>query len=154
MNNRLTIKQEKFIQNLIQGMSQREAYKNAYNALNMKDETIDTKACNLLKKDKVGARYNELLEEIRKKDLENSIMTAEKRRKWLSDIINGKEKETLINKIGGVSIPLEVDVDITTKLKALDILNKMDGEYTQKVENKVTMSYEEELQKVVDEDEY
>ena len=35
----LTIKQEKFVQNLINGMSQREAYKNSYNASKMKDKT-------------------------------------------------------------------------------------------------------------------
>ena len=37
----LTTKQEIFVQRLIEGNSQREAYKFAYNAENMKDETIE-----------------------------------------------------------------------------------------------------------------
>ena len=37
----LTAKQEKFVQELIKGKSQREAYKEAFNCKNMKDETID-----------------------------------------------------------------------------------------------------------------
>ena len=41
----LTPKQEMFVQALIAGKSQREAYKEAYNATNMKDETIDVRAC-------------------------------------------------------------------------------------------------------------
>ena len=63
----LTPKQEMFVQALIAGKSQREAYKEAYNAANMKDETIDVRACELLKKSKVKVRYEELLEEHKQK---------------------------------------------------------------------------------------
>ena len=52
----LTPKREKFVQNLIQGMSQREAYKNSFNAKNMSDRTIDNKAYKLFKTDEVRAR--------------------------------------------------------------------------------------------------
>ena len=67
---KLTQKQEKFVQALISGKSQREAYKEAYNAVNMKDATIDSKACLLLKKDYVRARYEELraVEEARQRE--------------------------------------------------------------------------------------
>ena len=65
----LTPKQEKFVQALVAGKSQREAYKAAYNATNMKDETIDRKACELLKNGKVTARYDELMEEHKNKAL-------------------------------------------------------------------------------------
>ena len=65
----LTPKQEKFTQELVAGKSQREAYKAAYNAANMKDETIDRKACELFKNGKVKARYNELMEEHKNKAL-------------------------------------------------------------------------------------
>lgn len=57
----LTNKQERFVQELVKGKSQREAYKTAYDASRMKDSTIDSKACNLLKQDKVKARYDELM---------------------------------------------------------------------------------------------
>ena len=61
----LTTKQEIFVQRLIEGYSQREAYKFAYDCENMKDETIDTRASRLLKECKVSARYEELKNELK-----------------------------------------------------------------------------------------
>jgi len=69
----LTPKQEKFIQNIVSGMSQREAYKKSYNAKNMADDTIDNKACKLFNSDKIRARYQELMKRLENK----AIMTAE-----------------------------------------------------------------------------
>lgn len=122
----LTIKQEKFVQNIVKGMSQREAYKSSYNAKNMKDDTIDNKACNLFKQDKIRARYEELLKRIEDK----AIMTAEERQIWLSKVVKGD-----------IKITREYDDEIkeyepymSDRLKAMDILNKMSGEYTQKIE--------------------
>lgn len=63
----LTIKQEIFVQRLVEGYSQREAYKFAYDCENMKDETIDTRASRLLKECKVSARYEELKNELKQK---------------------------------------------------------------------------------------
>ena len=63
----LTTKQEIFVQRLIEGYSQREAYKFAYDCENMKDETIDTRASRLLKECKVSARYEELKNELKQK---------------------------------------------------------------------------------------
>lgn len=56
----MTLKQEKFVEELIKGKSQREAYKAAFNCSRMKPETIDSNASRLLKKDKVAARFTEL----------------------------------------------------------------------------------------------
>lgn len=56
----LTIKQERFVEELIKGKSQREAYKAAYNAENMKDASIDKKASELFKKVEIKGRYEEL----------------------------------------------------------------------------------------------
>ena len=63
----LTTKQELFIQGLIKGYSQREAYKLAYEADNMKNESIDVKASNLFKQDKIRLRYEELKNELKEK---------------------------------------------------------------------------------------
>lgn len=63
----LTTKQEIFVQRLIEGYSQREAYKFAYDCENMKNETIDTRASRLLKESKVSARYEELKNELKQK---------------------------------------------------------------------------------------
>ena len=57
----LTQKQEKYVRGLVAGLSQREAYKQAYNAENMKDTTIDARASKLLAEYKVNKRYRELL---------------------------------------------------------------------------------------------
>ena len=67
----LTPKQEKFVMALISGMSQRQAYKFAYNYENMKDTTIDVKACELFKKDKIQLRYNQLIKEKQQNILKN-----------------------------------------------------------------------------------
>ena len=80
----LTTKQEIFVQRLIEGYSQREAYKFAYNAENMKDETIDARASKLLKEYKVSTRYDELMEEHKKQALW-SRAKAEEKLMWLLD---------------------------------------------------------------------
>ena len=63
----LTIKQEIFVQRLIEGYSQREAYKFAYNCEKMKDTTIDVEASKLLSNPKVSIRYEELKNELKQK---------------------------------------------------------------------------------------
>ena len=122
----LTIKQEKFIQNIVQGMSQREAYKNSYNANNMKDSTIDKKASELFQKGEIRGRYEELLKKIEDK----TIMTAEERQIWLSKVVKGDIK---ITRESDDEIK-EYEPYMSDRLKAMDILNKMSGEYTQKIE--------------------
>ena len=67
----LTPKQEKFVMALISGMSQRQAYKFAYDAENMKDATIDTRACRLFKSGKIQLRYNQLIKEKQQNILKN-----------------------------------------------------------------------------------
>lgn len=131
----LTIKQEKFVQNLIKGMSQREAYKNSYNASKMKDEVIDTKASLLFKEDKIRKRYEELTEKLE----DEAIMSAKERMKWLSKVINGEIKEkTAVLKTDSEGnsqlIEQEFPSKLDTKLKAIDTLNKMDNSYKQTIE--------------------
>ena len=63
----LTTKQEIFVQRLIEGYSQREAYKFAYNCEKMKDTTIDVEASKLLSNPKVSIRYEELKNELKQK---------------------------------------------------------------------------------------
>jgi phage terminase small subunit len=57
----LTDKQEKFVQGLIAGKSQREAYRAAYpRSLNWTDKSVDETASKLLKNPKVFPRYEDL----------------------------------------------------------------------------------------------
>ena len=81
----MTQRQEKFVRALIAGKSQRQAYKEAYNAANMKDKTIDERASVLFKNDKIKTRYNELLEEHKNKALYT-------REEMVNDLIWIKEK--------------------------------------------------------------
>lgn len=67
----LTPKQEKFVMALINGMSQRQAYKFAYDAENMKDATIDTKACRLFKSGKIQKKYDKLMKEKQQSIIKN-----------------------------------------------------------------------------------
>lgn len=137
MAEKLTLKQEKFVQNLIKGMSQREAYKNSYDAKNMKDETIDTRACELFKNSKIKARYEELLKRLEDK----AIMSAEERMKWLSKVIKAdiKVEREYDNEVK------EYDPYMSDRLKAMDILNKMDGQYTTKIEGNISVEKIEDL---------
>lgn len=63
----LTTKQEIFVQKLIEGCSQRESYKFAYETSNMKNETIDKRASELFSKGEIKGRYEELKNELKQK---------------------------------------------------------------------------------------
>ena len=63
----LTTKQEIFVQRLIEGYSQREAYNFAYEASNMKNETIDKRASELFSKGEIKGRYEEVMNELKEK---------------------------------------------------------------------------------------
>lgn len=63
---RMTPKREKFCQNIVKCMSQRAAYKDAFNPPNMKDYVIDREASALCRNPVVAARIKEIQEEIRK----------------------------------------------------------------------------------------
>ena len=66
----LTSKQEKYVQGLVAGLSQRQAYIQAYQkASDWKENSVDRQASTLLKNPKVLARYNALMEEHKNKAL-------------------------------------------------------------------------------------
>ena len=73
----LTLKQERFVKALVEGKSQRQAYREAYpSSLTWKNESVDNKASKLFADAKIKARYNELMKEIHKEALytrENAI---------------------------------------------------------------------------------
>ncbi len=56
----LTDKQEKFIEEIISGKTQIEAYKSAYDASKMKDSSIRSRASEVFLNPNVQARYNEI----------------------------------------------------------------------------------------------
>ena len=119
-------KQEKFIQNIVNGMSQRQAYKDAYSA-KYSNKSIDEKASTLFNSEKVQERYRELLKKLE----DESIMSAIERRRWLTKVIKGDIKHTSYDGNGN---SYENEAYISDKMKAIDIMNKMDGEYINKLE--------------------
>lgn len=61
---KLTPKQELFVQGIITGLSQRQAYRQAYpSAVKWRDKVVDNKASELLKNGEVLVRYRELLKQ-------------------------------------------------------------------------------------------
>lgn len=123
----LTAKQEKYCLNVAKGMTYIDAYKDAYNTENMKDDVIYVKASELNKNGKISVR----IEELRSKAEDEAIMSAIERKKWLTKVINGEVTHTSYDSNGKA---YENEAYISDKLKALDTLNKMDGEYTTKIE--------------------
>lgn len=93
----LTPKREKFVRNLISGMSQREAYKNAYDTERMKQSTIDKKASEIVKLPEVAQRIAELKE----KFTERALYTREQAVKdllWMQDNARDDIETNGINK--------------------------------------------------------
>ena len=73
---KLTDKQERFVQELVKGKSQREAYKVAYSDCKASDKTIDEYACRLIKQDKVLARYRVLHDRLMEEAEKECIISA------------------------------------------------------------------------------
>ncbi len=137
----LTAKQEKFIQNIVKGMSQRDAYKDAYDTTSMSEGAIDVEASRLLQNPKVALRQKELIDAIAKP----TIMTAQERMEYCTKVLLGEitEKATVV--VDGETVEVDIQANLTTKSKFLDILNKMSGEYTTKIEGSVSVKLEDLL---------
>ena len=128
---------EKFAQCLATGFSQRKAYRAAYpKSEKWKDTTVDSKASVLAKNDKVLERLLELAKE----SSSHAVMNARERKEWLTSVIMKDEEE------------------MKDRLKAVDILNRMDGEYVEKIQmsgsinNPMEGLTTEELKKLIDDD--
>ena len=120
----LTPKQEQFAKAIaLDGMSYSDAYRSAYDTSNMSDKTVNEKASLMKDKDKIRARIKELRDEVDSP----KIMTAQKRKEWLTGIIN------------------DPNMDVNAKLKASDQLNRMEGEYVTKVEGNLSVAKLEDL---------
>lgn len=138
----LNVQQERFIQNIVKGMSQREAYKEAYNAT-YDNNAIDVNASKLFNEAKVQLRYKELLQELEDK----SIMSAKERMKWLTEVVKNIQKEDIytVNSDGETVLVSSRNADLNTKLKAIETLNKMSGEYTTKLEGNIAIEKLEDV---------
>ena len=114
----LTPKQDKFARCVAEGMTQADAYRTAYNVENMKDNTIHNEAYKLMTSQEITMRIKELRNEID----DEAIMSARERAIKLSEMARCGDPDT--------------------SLKAMEMLNKMTGRYTQKVEASVSQEVE------------
>lgn len=72
----LTAKQEAFCQGIADGLGQAEAYRAAYDAEGMKDNTIYPLASKLMKNSKITARIAELKSQVQEKQLWSREMSV------------------------------------------------------------------------------
>lgn len=105
----LSPKQEKFCQCIVSGMSGKDSYLTAYNCNS--DRVARNEAAVLLKRDDITERIQELNKPVQNHAINTAISEREKKRSILWDFINNPDK------------------DDSTRLKAIDLLNKMDSEY-------------------------
>lgn len=114
----LTPKQDKFARCVASGMTQADAYRSAYNTANMQDSTIHNEAYKLMQSQEITTRIQEL-----RNDLDDdAIMSARERAVKLSEMARGQDPDTA--------------------LKAMEMLNKMTGRYTQKIDANVSQEIE------------
>lgn len=114
---------EEYVNN---GKNGTQAYLSAYNSCK-KETTAMVNASRLLR----NAKVSEYIQELQDKLKEKAIMSAEERMIWLSKVVNGDIKHTSYDGNGN---SYENEAYISDKMKAIDIMNKMDGEYINKLE--------------------
>lgn len=143
----LTKNQKSFCEEYVNNSSNgTQAYLKAYKTCK-KEETAMASASRLLRNVKVLEYINELQEELKEK----AIMSAEERMIWLAKVVKGDIKHISYDGNGN---SYENEAYISDKMKAIDIMNKMTGEYTTNIKGNVSLSYEQALKKVSEEDEY
>lgn len=86
----LTAKQEAFCQNIIDGHTQSEAYRRAYNAENMMDVTIHQEASRIANDRNVSTRIQQLRDQL----AERLLFPRIERLQVLKDIGKGGEKDS------------------------------------------------------------
>ena len=111
---RLTPKQEKFVRLLIEGKSQRQAYRESYSAARMKDHVIDTKASDLLKKPHIAERY----EQLKEKAASESVATREELLQFWTQLVRK----------GGNGVELQ------HSLKGSELLGKFYGMFKDRID--------------------
>ena len=115
---------EEYVKN---GLNGTQAYLKAYNNDNLTEESARASASRLLTNVNVLSYIKELQDELRKAN----IMSAEERMEWLSGVVKDINKEGVYIKTsdGEDVLAGSKNADLNTKIKAIDTLNKMSGEY-------------------------
>lgn len=126
----ITKQQEQFcLEYIHNGLNGKQAYKVAYPKCKS-EQAAEAGASRLLRNVKVQDYIKELQSNFKK----TKIMSIEDRREWLSNIVGEEvlDKSTKYNKDGD-EIVIERAASLFDKMKAIDMLNKMDGAYTENI---------------------
>ena len=115
----LTPKQEKFCQCIVSGMSGKDSYMTAYNCNSVNAAMVES--TKLLSRDDITEKIQELRKPIENLAQTMAISEREKKRAWLWNMIENATNDS-------------------DRIRAMDILNKMDSEYIniQRIEKEET----------------
>ena len=97
------------------------------------DRVAEASAHKLLRNPEVARSIRAATAEVRRA----AIATREERQELLTRILRGEETEVRLGSGGGEigSIPFDVPVSAKDRLKALELLGKMQGDFVQRVEH-------------------
>ena len=112
MDHKLTAKQEAFAQAIADGLGQADAYRTAYDAENMKDETVYPNASRLMSNSKVAARVAQLKSQVVEKQLWSREMSVKALVQAYKEG-NGAVKVSAVkelNAMHGFNAPQKIDV--------------------------------------------
>lgn len=125
----LTIEEERFVQNVVSGMKICDAYRKAYtNAKDLDNNSATKRGSRILHSEPCQTRFDQLIYQSQ-----------------CAAILSRQEKLILLSNM--VRDPSASD---KTKLSALDLLNKMEGEYVKKIEASVNQPINETAKAVAD----
>lgn len=133
----LTDPQERYVQELLIGKSQREAYRLAYpKSVKWKDSAVDSNASTLLANTKVQQRFSELKAVIAKKAEAKYMVTAERITEELARIAFSDIKDFLTFRTGKTVVGYDDDGEpIIDYAKIIDVMDSesVDGKVIQEI---------------------
>ncbi len=135
-------KWEIFVDKVIGGMSQTQAYKTTFNCKKMTDEQIAVEASNLIngtgrykKNPKASLMYKELNQKAQQDADDNAIADATEVMKYLTAVLRGESQASVLaRQFDGSDGVIAKAPDEKERLKAAELLGKRYGLYTDKIE--------------------
>ena len=137
-------KQEEFVQKVVQGMPQRQAFRSVYKN-NMTDEQVDAEASAMIngtgkyaKNPKIHQRFLELNAAAQEQAEGNAIANAEEVLAYLTAVLRGESRSSIVvvESVGDFKSEakeMQKAPDEKERLKAAELLGKRYGLYTDKV---------------------
>ena len=126
MAEKLTAQQERFAQNIVKGLTPRDAYTDAgYKA---RGRAASASASRLLTNANVQARISELAGEVKTA----SIADAREIQEFWSRVLRAEETEELLTKMGSL---VEARARVSDRLRAAEALAKMQGLFSRTDDN-------------------